>query len=65
MQPAFSGPPECSVVFLGAATVQPNGNFSGVVTVPSNVAAGSTFKVSAQCTERGQAAGTEAMITLA
>jgi len=48
-----------SVVFSGPATVQPDGSFSGFVTVPSNAGAGSTYKVSAQCIEQGQAAGVE------
>lgn len=48
-----------SVVFSGPGTVQPDGSFSGFVTVPSNAVAGSTYKVSAQCTEQGQAAGLE------
>lgn len=48
-----------SVVFSGPATVQPDGSFSGFVTVPSNTGAGSTYKVSAQCIEQGQAAGVE------
>lgn len=51
--------PSTNVVFSGAATVDPFGNLTGSVTVPADAVAGSTFTVSAQCTEPGQVAGVE------
>lgn len=51
--------PSTNIVFSGAASVDPFGNLKGSVTVPANAVAGSTFKVSAQCTDQGQAAGPE------
>ncbi len=51
--------PSTSVVFSGPATVDAFGNFKGSVTIPTNATAGSTYKVSAQCTDQGQAAGPE------
>ncbi len=48
-----------NIVFSGAASVDPFGNLTGSVTIPANAVAGSTFKVSAQCTDQGQAAGPE------
>ncbi len=51
--------PSTSIVFSGAATVDAFGNLTGSVTVPANAVAGSTYKVSAQCTDQGQAAGPE------
>ncbi len=58
----FLRPPGASsdIVFSGSASVQQSsGRFSGFVTVPSDAPAGSTFTVSAQCTEQGQPAGVE------
>ncbi|MDQ2826103.1 MAG: hypothetical protein M3Y04_03930, partial [Actinomycetota bacterium] len=48
-----------NIVFSGAASVDPFGNLTGAVTIPANAVAGSTYKVSAQCTDQGQAAGPE------
>jgi len=48
-----------NIVFSGAASVDPFGNLTGSVTVPANAVAGSIYKVSAQCTDQGQAAGPE------
>lgn len=51
--------PSTDVVFSGPATVDAFGNLSGSVTVPASGVAGSTYTVSAQCTEPGQPAGVE------
>ena len=51
--------PSTNIVFSGPAIVDLFGNLFGSVTVPTNAAAGSTFTVSAQCTEPGQPAGVE------
>ncbi len=51
--------PSTNIVFSGPAIVDLFGNLFGAVTVPTNAAAGSTFTVSAQCTEPGQPAGVE------
>jgi len=51
--------PSTSIVFSGPATVDAFGNFKGSVTVPTNATAGSSYNVSAQCTDQGQAAGPE------
>jgi len=48
-----------NIVFSGAASVDAFGNLTGSVTVPTNAVAGSTYKISAQCTDQGQAAGPE------
>lgn len=53
--------PSTSIVFSGSATVDAFENLSGSVTVPSNATAGSIYKVSAQCTDQGQAAGPESV----
>lgn len=45
--------------FPTPALVAPNGTFSGIVTIPFIAAVGSTYKVSAQCTEQGQPPGPE------
>ena len=37
----------------------PTGAFTGIVTIPFNAVIGSTYKVSAQCTEQGQSPGVE------
>lgn len=48
-----------NIVFSGAASVDPFGNLTGSVTVPANTVAGTTYKISAQCIDQGQAAGPE------
>jgi len=45
--------------FPTPALVTPTGTFSGIITIPFNAVIGSTYRVSAQCTEQGQSPGVE------
>lgn len=47
--------------FPTPALVTATGTFSGIVTIPFTAVIGSTYKVSAQCTEQGQSPGGESI----